>query len=322
MKYKIIIFSLLCSFLSAPARANWEYYAPGGFYEDDGSRITVTVRGGMAFGSGSINNEFGSLVPEPYWYDPDIGVMTESYCGGAISCYSAGYQNLGQVDIAGLPAAEDFNSFSFAGGASLGWTIPYTPQWRIEASWDHISRADYNASPMFKGTLVSTLDYELEIESTGVQSEITTDVYSVMLYHDFFEGVQKPMREFIPYIGFGAGYANTVTVLNVTDMYGDLSGQESMQDFGEDLGGTALSFYTSETSSQNAALLGTIGFSYGLDTNLFLDMGVRLMWVPKVYWALNNEANEDATTGFKSKDIFSAENMLYGTAMIGIRFEF
>lgn len=323
MKYKIALCSLLFVICGVSANANWEYNAPGGHYGDDGSRITISVRGGGAFGSASIKNELGTLVPEPYWYDSvsDL-IMTETYCGGAAACALAGYQSLGQVDIAKLPADKKFSNFSFAAGAGLGWVLPHAPQWRLEAAWDHIAKSDYNASPMFKGDLTSTLGSVLAIESTGVQSDITTDVVSVMIYHDSFDGIRKPLRKFIPYIGVGAGYADSTTVLNVTDLYGDLSGQASMQDLGEDTGGTALSFYTSENSSRNIAVLGALGFSYGLDTNIFLDMGVRLMWLPKVTWELNNAVNTDATTGFKSRDIFSAENMLYGTATIGIRFEF
>ncbi len=321
MKTKIALCTLIFTLCGAAAYANWEYSAPGGYYGDDGSRVTISVRGGGVFGTAKISNDLGTLVPEPYWYDETIGVMTESYCGGAAACATAGYQNLGQVDIGKLSAKEKFGSFSFAGGAGIGWVLPYTPQWRLEAAWDHIAKSDYNQSPMFSGVLESTQGSLLEIESTGVQSTIATDIFSAMAYYDFFDGAQKPLRTFIPYIGIGAGYADTTTVLNVTDLYGDLSGQASMQDFGVDIGGI-LNFYTTETSSQNLAALGGLGFSYGLDTNVFLDFGLRVIYLPKVKWALNNSAAADAETGAKSKDIFSTENMLYGAATVGIRFEF
>lgn len=322
MKTKIAFYSLLFVLCGSVAHANWEYSAPGGYFGDDGSRATISIRGGGAFVSAKISNDLGTLVPEPYWYDPTIGVMTESYCGGAAACATAGYQNLGQVDIGDLSANEKFGSFSFAGGMGIGLVLPYAPQWRAEAAWDHISKSDYNSTPMFKGDLVSTTSDVLSVESTGVQSDITTEVFSVMLYHDFFEGARKPLRELIPYIGFGAGYADSITVLNVTDAFGDLSNQDSMQDLGEDTGGSTLSFYTSESSSSNIAVLGALGFSYGLDTNTFFDVGVRLMWLPKVTWELNNAENTDTTVGFKSRDIFSAENMLYGMVTVGLRFEF
>lgn len=321
MKTKIALCSLLFTICGATAHANWEYNAPGGYFADDGSRATISIRGGGVFGTAKISNDLGALVPEPYWYDPAIGVMTESYCGGAAACATAGYQNLGQVDIGDLPANKKFGSFSFAGGAGIGWVLPYSPQWRLEAGWDHIAKSDYNQSPMFKGTLKSTLDYSMEIESTGVQSNITTDIFSTMAYYDFFDGMQKPLRTFIPYIGVGVGYADTTTVLELNDLYGDLQNQASLQDFGVDVGGI-LNFYTTKTSSQNVALLGGLGFSYGLDTNVFLDFGLRMIYLPNVKWALNNSATVDATTGAKSKDIFSAENMLYGAATVGIRFEF
>lgn len=321
MKTKITLCSLLFTLCGAAAYANWEYSAPGGYFGDDGSRATISIRGGGAFGSAKISNDLGTLVPEPYWYDPTIGVMTESYCGGAAACATAGYQNLGQVDIGDLSANEKFGSFSFAGGAGIGWVLPYTPQWRLEAAWDHIAKSDYNQSPMFKGVLESTTGALMEIESTGVQSTISTDIFSAMAYYDFFDGMQKPLRTFVPYIGVGAGYADTTTVLEVNDLYGDLQDQASLQNFGVDIGGI-LNFYTSETSNQNVAVLGALGFSYGLDTNVFLDMGVRLIYLPNVKWSLNNSNAVDAATGAKSKDIFSAENMLYGAATVGIRFEF
>ncbi|MFA7188376.1 MAG: hypothetical protein WC137_02800 [Alphaproteobacteria bacterium] len=322
MKCKITLCTLLFAICGVSANANWEYNAPAGHYQDDGSRVTISIRGGAAFGSSSMKNELGTLVPEPYWYDATIGIMTETYCGGAAACAALGYTNLGQIDIGQLPVNKKFESLSFAGGMGVGLVLPHAPQWRAEVAWDHISKSDYNSTPMFKGDLVSTTSDVLSVESTGVQSDITTEVFSVMLYHDFFEGARKPLRELIPYIGFGAGYADSITVLNVTDAYGDLSNQVSMQDLGEDTGGSTLSFYTSESSSSNIAVLGALGFSYGLDANTFFDVGVRLMWLPKVIWELNNAENTDTTVGFKSRDIFSAENMLYGMITVGLRFEF
>jgi opacity protein-like surface antigen len=322
MRIKIIVSAVFAALCFAPgARANWEYGARGGHYEDDGNRITFAARGGMAFGTAKLNNDLGTLVPEPYWFNESIGVVTETYCGGATACIAAGFENVGQIDIGDLPANKKFGSLSFAGGVALGWTLPGAPQWRIEAAWDHISQTDYNAMPMFKGELVSTNKYLLGLESSGVQSKVSTDVVSAFIYYDFFEGLRKQLREFIPYVGFGAGYADSTTVLNLTDLFGDLSDQASMQDFGESTGGAALSFYTSETSAQNISLSGGLGFSYGLDENIFLDAGIRLMWIPKIQWAVNNE-NSGSESGFKSKDIFSAHNVIYTTATLGIRFEF
>lgn len=326
MKHKITICSLIFAICSVSANANWEYNSLGGHYNDDGSRVTVSVRAGGAFGTAGITNELGTLIPEPYWYDEiNNTVIPSAQCpGGVGNCgLLSGYHNLGTFDIAKLPADKKFSSFSFTSGIGLGMTLPYVPQWRVEAAWDHIAKADYNAFPMFNGDLTSEITGEVvNIQSTGVHSNITTDIFSLVFYHDFFDGIQKPLHEFIPYIGIGAGYADSTTMLNVTDLYGDLSGQDSMQDLGEDIGGPALRFYTSENSSRNVAVLGALGFSYGLDTNVFLDMGIRLMWLPKVTWALNNAQSETATTGFRTRDIFSARNMLYGTATIGIRFEF
>lgn len=320
---KIFLVSCFLSLVSFGANANWESAtSSNGGLNDDGARVTIALRGGLAYANAKIKNDLGSLVPEPYWYSLDIGVMTESYCGGAAECAALGFTNVGQINIADLPAAKKFNNMSWAAGAGLGWTMGGHPQWRFEGSWDHIAQTDYNASPMFKGSPITTLGYQLPpVESAGVQSTATTDIFSAMVYYDFFDGMTKPLNEFIPYIGLGLGYADSRTTLNLIDLYGELSGQDDLQDFGTDTGGAALRFFTSNTSTSNVAATGALGFSYGIGDNTFIDAGLRLIWIPKIQWALNNDADSNATI-HKSRDIFSAHNVIYGTAMIGIRFEF
>ncbi|MCL2748500.1 MAG: hypothetical protein FWE50_00280 [Alphaproteobacteria bacterium] len=295
MKTTKIALGLLLISLAPAAHANWEYSAPSGYFGDDGGRLTIAVRGGMAFGTGSIKNDLGFVLFE---VDP-------------------GDPSLGYINIGDMPVAKSFSSFTWAGGVGIGWAVAGSPQWRLEANWDHIGQSDYNAAPMFRGDVRSSVGDLYEAEFSGVQSTVTTELFSAMAYYDFFDGLQKPIKEFIPYIGFGMGYAHSETVLNLTDIQGELLNQSLLADFEDGLGG----FYTSTTTTNNVALSGALGFSYGLAENVFLDLGLRLLWVPKIQWALNNElANSPA--GEKSKDVFSVHNAFYGMAMAGIRFEF
>ncbi len=306
-----------------PVHANWEYNerdSGTGIYSDDGSRFTISLRGGFSSASGKIKNELGSLVPPAYYVEDATGIIVSgAYCGGTCG---AGYTSVGQIDVADLPAAKKLSSYSFASAISVGWTLPNAPQWRMEGNWDHISESEYNSSPMFDGVTDSTTGDNLHVLSSGVNSTMTTDIISAMFYYDFFDGMVKPKNQFIPYIGLGLGYADTKTVLNLTDLYGDLSSQVAMQEFGEDTTSTGvLEFYRSETNSSNIAGVLAAGFSYGLDDGMFLDFGVRVTYLPKIKWALNNEENS-AATSFKSKDIFSANSVIYTNVLLGIRFEF
>ena len=59
-----------------------------------------------------------------------------------------------------------------------------------------------------------------------------------------------------------------------------------------------------------------LGISYGISDGLFLDLGARVTYVPKIKWALTNK---DDT---RQRDWFSAENVIYANFMLGLRFEF
>lgn len=318
----ICILSALTCFAAMPANANWEYsgtYLGDGWYTDDGSRFVLSVRGGAAIGFASIKNEMGTLMAH-YWAD-SYGYFSESYCGGGQACAAAGYEYLGYGNIGGLSAKEDFSEFSFAAGASLGWTIPNRPQWRIEAGWDHISEMEYNQSPMFEGDLTLTggsVDgIVIHAESGAVQSKLSTDIISVMAFYDFFDGMQKPMRKFIPYVGLGVGYADSKATLNLTDLYGDLSEDLELRNFGEyDEDSGIVQFNHSKTDSSNIAGLAALGLSYGISQNMFMDLGVRFTYIPKIKWSL------ESTDGNRKHDWFSAENMIYTNIMLGLRFEF
>ena len=49
---------------------------------------------------------------------------------------------------------------------------------------------------------------------------------------------------------------------------------------------------------------------------MFMDFGVRAIYIPRVKWELSNE------DGTKHREWFSAENLFYVNAMLGLRFEF
>lgn len=306
-----------------PAMSDWQYpgtYIGDGWYEDDGSRFVISARGGASFGMGSIKNDMGAIAND-YYISPDGStVITAKYWETCRTGSCADYIYAGNANLGGLPPTSDYDSFSFAAGASIGWTIPYRPQWRIEGGWDHITESDYNASPMFRGELAlaggDVSGVVIGAESSSVHSNVTTDVISVMAFYDFFDGLQKPVRRAIPYVGFGVGYADTQTVLNLSDPYGDLSVQIELEQYGEldDYG--VIRFHRSEQNTTNVAGLLAAGVSYGITETMFLDFGVRAMYLPRVKWELSNA---DDT---KHREWFSAENMIYINAMLGLRFEF
>lgn len=323
------LFPIICALLVMPANANWQYNYQNtgrGVYTDDGSRFSLSFRGGLSSISAKITNELGSLVPGPYYVENATGLaMTEAYYILYIvpsdGFNPANYTSVGQIDIAELPAAKKIGTYSFATAVSAGWSLPNNPQWRLEVGWDHISESEYNQSPLFDGVVESSTGDMIHVLSGGVNSTMTTDIVSAMAYYDFFSGLVKPTNQLIPYIGFGAGYADTRTVLNLTDLYGDLSGDASMQEYGVYPGYGVLNYYQSKTTTANIAGVLAAGFSYGLDTDLFLDFGVRLTYLPQIKWALNNAENA-AATSLKSKDIFSADGVMFTNVLLGIRFEF
>jgi len=308
------------AFCASAAHANWE---PWPVWADDGGRMTLSFRGGLAYGMGKIQNELGILTPEPYWFDPDDGfLMPESWFiqnGGLATCPTCIL--VGQVDLAELPAAKNLRTVGWAGAIAIGFTVPNAPQWRIEGNWDHIGETKYSAMPMFRGNLVSSEGFLLEdVVSSGVYSKLTSDIITAMFYYDFFDGHEKRVGSFVPYIGLGLGYASSHTVLELTDLFGDLSDQVAMQEFGVVTGGL-LDFYTSGTTTGNVAGAAAVGFSYGIMKSTFLDFGLRAIYIPRIDWGLNNAAAIGEVAD-RHKDIFSARNVIYVNALLGIRFEF
>ena len=216
-----------------------------------------------------------------------------------------------------MSAEQEYKKLTFAAGASVGWVLPNASNWRLELGWDRITEADYNSTPMFGGDITLSDGSIVNVQSSSVHSTVSTDIISAMAFYDFFDGIQKPANEIIPYIGLGLGYANSVTELQLTDKYGDLSTDaELRQDFSEDPDSVILKFYESKTTTSNIAGVLALGLSYGFTEKMFLDFGARFMYVPKIKWALSNE---DDT---RHRDWFSAKNMIYTNIMLGLRFEF
>lgn len=310
-----------------PAMANWQYdgiYVGDGWYQDDGSRFVLSFRGGASAGFGTIKNNVGALSAY-YYTDASGAIVSETTCRANGGCTKEnGYELLGYGDISSLKPTKNYESFAFTGGLSIGWTLPGQPQWRLEGGWDHIMKSDYNAAPLFEGDMQlygsdGTPTYVLSTPSGALHSTIQTDIISVMAFYDFYEGLQKPLRTTIPYIGFGIGYADTTTVLNLTDSYGDLSADESLRDFGkldEDSVYEIIDFYPSKHNSANVAGMLAAGFSYGLSETMFIDFGARMTYIPKVKWVLTNQ---DDTS---HRDWISAEDLIYLNFTLGLRFEF
>lgn len=320
MKGKSLLSLLVLSAFTTPIHANWQNSDPryASSYDDNGSRFVVSARGGVAWGNAKIQNDIGALTAE-YYYNPDTQTLiTAAYCD-AINCEGAGFKYAGYDALGNLPANEKFSRVSFAGGASVGFTMPNAPQWRLEAGWDRISVAEYNVSPLFRGDLnlmggeVGSIS--VPAESGAVQSKVSTDIVSIMAYYDFFSGNQKQVGSFVPYIGLGLGYADSLTELQLSDIYGDLSVIQDLVTYG-DVEGNSILFYKSSKRTSNVAGLGALGISYGVTERVFLDFSARVMYIPSIKWKLTNIDNT------REKDWFSAKNMIYTNVMFGVRFEF
>lgn len=326
MKIKKTLFSIALLLLCVPAFAGWQnngYYINDGYYNDNGSRLIVSVRGGVSLARAKIKNEMGSLYGY-YYVNQSNGDVVSSLAWDAAG-EPAGYLYAGYGDLSSLPAKKNFSSTAFTAGASAGFTIPYHPQWRLEAGYDYIAETSYNQIPLFEGALsVNGGDIgssTIFVHSSGANATISTDVISVMGYYDFFEGNKKQLNQVIPYIGLGLGYASSRTTLKLSDIYGDLSTDSDLQNYGTPNSEGVLQFEpptdkSKYPSSDNIAAIAALGLSYGISEYTFLDFSARVMYIPKIKWEL---VNSDAS---QHRDWFSAENMIYTNITVGLRFEF
>ena len=320
MKKLFLVLPLISCVCIGSAHANWEYRNgiddSVGWLTDNGARFVLSLRGGASYGIAKIHNEIGDLSPA-FFYNGN-NVISQGFlelsCGSACDDYElAGYGNIGK-----LPAREDYKKFTFAAGLSIGWVMPNHQNFRLEVTWDRMSEADYSSSPLFEWNLaLSGGDLSSAyVQSGAVQSTVTTDVISAMTIYDFFDGIEKPLHTMVPYIGIGLGYATSQTEMQLTDLYGDLSLDMDLQNYGERDADTALDFYKSTTKTSNVAALFVFGVSYGIVDKMFLDFGARIIYIPQIEWSL---ANADDT---RHREWFSARNVVYTNLMLGMRFEF
>lgn len=317
MRSRILHFIICaCALNVGTACANWQYsgeYTYDMAYRDNGERATVSLRGGMTYAMAKVENNVGSIVPS-FCVNRTTGEVIP--LGGDNDCSAyAGFEDAGTGNYGNLKAS-DLSGISFSGGASIGWILPDRPQWRLELGWDHFSEIDYNETPLFSGDMKLSGGDTIYMESGSVQSTISSDIISVMAYYDFFDGVRKPLNEMIPYIGLGFGYADVKTVMNLSDPWGDLTVAGALTDFGVPDEYGIMQFYRSKTNTSTVAGIAALGFSYGLNKYLFVDLGARLSYIPTVKYRL---VNADDT---RRMDLFSAKNLFYANVMLGIRFEF
>ena len=330
MKLKKSLFALVAMMCVVPAFAGWQYdgyYIDDGYYRDDGTRFIVGFRGGLSWANARLQNEIGSLDGYYYVNNATGAVISakayDAYIDGGGE--STAYTYAGVGDLSSLPAKENFSKMSFTAGGSVGFTLPYQPNWRIEGGYDHISEIEYSQIPLFEGSLPVSGggigDAIIHVASSGVVATVSTDIFSVMGYYDYFEKDRKPLDEFIPYLGFGIGYASSRTSLKLSDIYGDLSTDTDLINYGQEGADGVLQFLPPSDSSKfptssNIALVGALGVSYGISRYTFIDLSARLTYVPKITWQL---VNSDATM---RRDWFAAKDMLYTNLMFGLRFEF
>ena len=325
MRIKTSIFSVLMMLVVAPAFAGWQYkgyYSNDGDYRDDGSRFVIGFRGGLAMANAKMKNEIGSLYTT-YMVDDATGDIV-SYLSWLNEGSPSGYSVAGQGNLGGLPLNGSFSNNAFTAGGSIGFVFPNRTQWRLEVDYDYISETNYNQTPLLEGNLnLSSGNVAVAyVSSTSAKSTVSTDIVSAMVYYDFFDGKNKPLDKFIPYVGFGLGYAMSRTTLSLYDVYGDLSADGDLANYGSVNSSTHLLTFDNPTDaekypgSNNLAVVGAIGASYGIADYTFVDFGLRLMYVPKITWNIANSA------GTKHREWFSAEKVFYTNLMIGLRFEF
>ena len=319
MKKILFVLPMIACLCSGVARANWEYDGENvrdGYYQDDGRRFIIAVRGGLAYGMAKMKNDVGTLTAT--YYQPEGGGVP-FICDPAYEECDA-YEYIGIGDIGTLPAKKPYSEVSFTAGMAIGWTLPVTPHWRFQVDWDYISETETGANPLFDGDLKLTGGDNPDVKSIKWQSgsaqiKTVTNVVSAMAIRDFYSGWQKPLRRLVPYAGVGLGYADTDTILNLSDSYGDLSGYYVLRQYAEIEEGL-LHFYSSKKSSSNLAGILTLGLSYGVSESFFLDFGFRFIAIPQIKYALSN------ADGSRSRDWFHAENMIYSNFLFGFRWEF
>lgn len=317
---KNILFALVSFFTFGSTFANWQYpgtYIGDGWFQDDGSKLTLSLRGGLSWAVGKVSNEVNAFTTTYYRRKgKEDFIVSENYFKSLKDNDQLNYELAGQGNLGDLKVNKNLSDYSFFGGASVGFIIPYMQNWRMEFNWDHMTQTEYNTSPLFKGNLKLDSGKVIQAESGGVFSSISSDIFGITGFYDFYKGIEKPLYTMLPYLGVGFGYADVRTSLILSDLYGDLSGSVDLQDFGKLGADKIIRFNKSERSNANISALLTGGFSYGIAKNTYLDFGVRLNYIPKVKFSLSNENKT------KYRDWFGIKGLFYTNFSFGLRFEF
>jgi opacity protein-like surface antigen len=309
---KRLLVTCLLSLVSFAASANWETGRP---YYDDGARITVSIRGGVAQPKSTMKNQLGSM-PVYYYHVGDTVWINDPYCGdpdGAL-CPLYGRDDMGEMTV-----AKSYDSRAFAGGFSVGAVWGGKPNLRTELDWLHIAETSSMMNPLLKGEIETVIGTESS-ESLAARASTSTDVISAMIYYDFFKGMVKPAGAAVPYIGVGFGYASSKATLELTDALYELS-ELSLAGFGN-TNGLIMDYFSSTTTSNNFSVSGAAGIAFGIQDGVFLDLGARATYVPEITWSLNNQPLVDGKTTYKERPFFSANDILFITVYAGLRFEF
>jgi len=326
---KIVALCALHFALCLPARANWE--SGRGYAVAGGDRLTLKFYGGAAIPYAVMKNELGEMPVDYYWV-PDINGVPIGLTDDA-DCLldSPACEFLGRVNLGEFGVAAKYNQFSWAAGASVGMVWGTKANFRAELDWLHIAKTEISANPVFRGEsafpvydsggaiIDPNTGETLELEVFNLLGSATiktyTDIISAMIYKDFYKGNTKPLNQAVPYIGGGVGFASTTNEISFVD-YGDLPLDfQAMADCVPAGGYTLCQFPVVKTQSNNVALSATVGFSYGLDNRTFLDFGARGTVIPKILFDIGDGEG-------KTKTIFSATPIVFGTITAGIRFEF
>ncbi|MDR2685900.1 MAG: hypothetical protein LBB23_03975 [Rickettsiales bacterium] len=331
MKLLKIMLGALVALGATNANANWSYLQD----KDDGARFYISVKGGLAqsFG-GKTQDAMGDMIY--LFYPPEdlipagtyaAVLMTEKECreygnslvsnGGlaASGCYPLGYVPLGDI-------TKQFEVRTLSTNLAAGFVLPNSPQVRMELSWDHLSESRYDTSPLFTGVEGEFIIWDGTNDpdivpavvpySGSIASSVSSDIVMMMMYYDFFDGMSKPQKTIIPYIGAGFGLATSQVQMTLGDSNGVFYETGSFDPYFDSTNG----FPPSSSSSQGLAVAGALGFSYGLVEHAFMDVGVKAIYANKINWTLINTDNG------MEKNIISAGPMIYGIFNIGFRFEF
>jgi hypothetical protein len=334
------LFAVILGISPVAANANWSYWED----YDDGARFYVRFAGGVAFGGAlDMNNDMvGITTPElaagyaedtanPGFADltkPTGEILTlDEYkkCVDEKNCASEAYASIGKLEFGKSPIKDSFSVATWTTNLGAGFVLPNS-HFRTEVSWDHISETKYSSSKLISDT-VETTGYignamMVDVDLGSVTSKVSTDIVSLMFYYDMYDGLVKPAKTLIPYIGAGLGYANSTVNMSYIDS-GALRDTGLFCDFFSDgaCGTTSLATYQSETNNGGLAFGLAGGFSYGLSNIAFLDIGAKLMYADKIIWTLSNEGNSAATSTVQ-QDIFSTSGTFYIMGTVGFRFEF